>query len=502
MFPPIRFEGMTKRYGAVTVLDNVSIRLEPGRSHALMGENGAGKSTFIKLIAGVTPADSLRCLKGDAPVPISSASDAAAAGFRFIHQELNIVPQLSVAENVLLGRAVPARAGLFVNWRETAERARAALAQIGVTHIDPRSPAGGLETGDRMLVKLASALASDDGAAPCLYVLDEPTAALKEAEADRLFHVLDDLKQAGAAILYVSHRIAEIMRICDDVTVLRNGRHVSTRPIEATDKAQLVRDMTGKDVGDAVPPRLRAVGDRPAVTMTSVDTPRLRDLNFELAAGEILAVGGLAGAGQSELLRVFLGLEKIQSGAARMGDQAVPKTPSQAWARGVAYVPQERRAEGLMMQMGVRPNALLPHLKGVRARMASERRATLELARQVRLKANGPEQSVWQLSGGNQQKVVFARAMAGRPRLLLLDEPTRGVDVGARQEIYGLIRDLAAQGCTCIVASSDLPELLGLGDRIVILDAGRQVDLLPTRDLTSDALLNRLYTQNEGLADQ
>ncbi len=489
---PLIFEDMTKRYGSATVLDSVSVILHPGRIHALMGENGAGKSTFIKLIAGVVPANSMSVRKGDMEVGLASAADASAAGFRFIHQELNIVPQLSVAENILLGHRVPARMGVFVNWREMAARAKDALTQLGVHHIDPRRYAGELGVGDRMLIKLASALVAD-GARPCLYVLDEPTAALKAAEAGKLFDVLRSLKEEGAAILYVSHRIAEIVDLCDDVTVLRNGRKISTCAIGETSKAQMVRDMTGKDVAEGVPARKSDIGSNPVAAIAGGSSAVLRDISFNLAEGEVLGVAGLAGAGQTELLRLFLGLERLRGGSAQFLGRDLPASPSGAWNHGVAYVPQERRSEGLMMLMGARSNVMLPHLTGLLAKPGTEQLQTDALASRVKLRANSIEQPVQALSGGNQQKVVFARAMAARPRLLLLDEPTRGVDVGARLEIYGIIREMVARGCACIIASSDLPELIGLGDRILILDEGQQKEVLEADELTPESLLSLIH---------
>ncbi|MCY3875368.1 MAG: sugar ABC transporter ATP-binding protein [Rhodobacteraceae bacterium] len=499
MSEPLVFEGMTKRYGAVTVLDDVSVTLEPGRIHALMGENGAGKSTFIKLIAGVVSADSMRLRKGPVEIPLHSAADAAAAGFRFIHQELNIVPQLSVAENILLGHRTPRRFGILVNWREMAMRARDALGRLGVDHIDVRGHAGDLGTGDRMLIRLASSLVADEVAAPCLYVLDEPTAALKDTEVEKLFSVIRGLRDNGAAILYVSHRITEITELCDDVSVLRNGKLIRTCKIRETNKDRLVRDMTGKDLGDTVPPRTSAVGTQSVARLRGVASAHLEEISLDIAQGEVVGIVGLAGAGQTELLRVFLGLEKIHSGEASYLNRSVPASPSAAWANGIAYVPQERRSEGLMMRMSVRPNVILPHLLGIPAGIGRERRRTRELSEQVKLKAEGSEQSVWQLSGGNQQKVVFARAVGGRPRLLLLDEPTRGVDIGSRFEIYGLVRALASEGCSVLVASSDLPELVGLSDRVLVLDAGRQTGILCANGLTPEVLLNKIYHHQENV---
>ncbi|MEM7694139.1 MAG: sugar ABC transporter ATP-binding protein [Pseudomonadota bacterium] len=488
----IAFAAMSKRYGAATVVDDVSLRLRPGRVHALMGENGAGKSTLIKLIAGVVPADRMEVRVDGAPHALRGPQDAAALGFRFIHQELNTVRELSVAENILLGHDMPRRFWVLVDWRAMAARARVALDRLGAPHIDPRALAGELATGDRMLVSLAAALVPDARAPARLFVLDEPTAALQDAEVARLFAVIKGLTAAGAAVLYVSHRIPEIAQICDDVTVLRNGRHISTRPIAEATRARIIEDMTGTPVREA-PAAPPAVPRRGAVVAQITDgaAPGLSGLKFALGEGEVIGVAGLAGAGQTGLLRLFLGEGRV-AGVAQYAGGPLPRSPGEAWRRGVASVPQERRSEGLMMPMGARPNALLPHLSGVFARAGRERARVTSLGTAVSLKARSPDQPVAELSGGNQQKVVFARLLAGAPKLLLLEEPTRGVDVGARAEIHALIRRLVAGGAGALLATSDLPELLALSDRVLILDKGRQVGLLPAAQLTEGALLSKL----------
>lgn len=487
----LRFLGLTKRYGSVTVLSDVSLTLQPGRVHALMGENGAGKSTCIKLLSGVVRADRMQVTRDGQAVALNSPADAHTAGFRVIHQELNLVPQLSVAENILLGHAMPQRLGLFVDWRELARRADQALDQLDVRHIDVAAQAGSLSSGDRMLVKIASALVADAGAAPCLYVLDEPTAALSEVESARLFQVISRLKQR-AAVLYVSHRLAEVMTICDDVTVLRNGKQVFTGPVATTSRAEIIEHMTGRALTDSFPPRASPMG-QPVAQALHLSTKALSGLNFTLHQGEVLGIAGLTGAGQAEVLDLFLGLARPRTGTLTLDGSQAPANPAQAWARGVAYVPPERRSQGLAMSLAVRPNALMPHYTGWRTHRATEQSLTRSLSARVNLQARDTEQSVWQLSGGNQQKVVFARAVAGNPRLLLLDEPTRGVDVGARAEIYGLIRDLSAQGCAVLLATSDLPEMLGLSDRILVLHQGRQVALLDPTGLSPADLLTTLY---------
>lgn len=466
--------------------------LTPGRVHALMGENGAGKSTLIKLLAGVVPADSMTVSVDGDEVPLHSPQDAHDAGFRFIHQELNIVPQITVAENVLLGHEMPCRLGVMVDWPKIKRLAADALEMLGASGIDLGKMAGDLPADDKMLIKIASALVADAGQEACLYVLDEPTAALTGEESEKLFAVIERLKERGAAILYVSHRMDEVIRISDEVTVLRDGRHVMTKPIAETDKPEIIRAMTGKDVADAYPQRSTTI-EPAVVARVQGDTKRLGGLDFEIKAGEVLGIAGLADAGQSEVLRLFLGGDKLTGGSAELDGKALPRSTAEAWARGVAYVPRERRSEALMLDMPIRDNIVLPHLKGMRAVRRRETGQATEMSKQVRLKSEGSDQPVNQLSGGNQQKVVFARALMGDPKLLLLEEPTRGVDVGAKWEIYQLVRDLSAKGCAILLTSSDLPEVLGMCDRVMVLQDGRQSQILNTEGLTSADLVGCFY---------
>ncbi|TKW68031.1 MAG: sugar ABC transporter ATP-binding protein [Paracoccus denitrificans] len=494
----LTFAQMSKSFGGVRALDDVTLRLRGGRVHALMGENGAGKSTLIKLIAGVTRADGLAVRLDGQAVPLNGADDAHRAGFRFIHQELNIVPQLSVAENILLSHAYPRRFGIVVDWPQVRARAQAALERLGAGHIDVKAPAGSLPVGERMLMKIAAALVSD-GAPPVLYVLDEPTAALTGAESEMLFKVIARLKAEGATVLYVSHRLDEVMAIADDVTVLRDGRHVSTRPIAETSKARIIEEMTGREVADVYPPRRGAIGPVPVLRLQGVATDDLTGLDFDLHPGEVLGVTGLAEAGQSRLLRMLVGQTRLHAGRAEFEGRPLPRSPAQAWSRGIAYIPRERRAEALMLGMPIRSNIVLPYLSGY-GPISSRRRESRDaarLARDVRLKAAGMEQPVGQLSGGNQQKVVFARAVMGQPRLLLLDEPTRGVDVGAKHDIYDLVRGLAEQGCAVILTSTDLPEVIGMCDRVLVLQDGRQAHLMAQPGLSAARLLGAFYDKME-----
>lgn len=491
--PELNLSGLVKTFGPARALDGAALSLRSGEVHALMGENGAGKSTLIRILAGLETADAGAVTLDGAPLRLGSPALAEAAGFRFLHQELQVVPALSVAENMHLARPYPHRFGL-VDWPALHKAATAALARLGTTHIDPRAMMGSLGTGDQMLVRIAATLLAE-GAAPWAYVMDEPTAALTGTEAARLFEAIAALKAAGAAILYVSHRMDEVMTLSDRITVLRDGRHVATRDRSATTRDEIIRDMTGRDLTDLFPRRIPATAE-PVLSVRDLRAAGLGPLSFDVAAGEVLGVAGLSGSGREVLLRALIGAVP-RKGDLSLRGAALATDPAGAWAQGLAYVPPERRTEGVMPRRALAETVVLPHLGRlsrlgfIRRRAAT--RLVARLARDVRLKASGPDQPVAELSGGNQQKVLFARALAGDPAVLLLDEPTRGVDVGAKFDIYALIRDLAAKGNAVIMVSSDLPELIGLSDRIAVLAAGRITGTLPAAGLTEAALLTACY---------
>jgi ABC-type sugar transport system ATPase subunit len=488
-----------KAYAGVPALVDASLELMAGEVHALMGENGAGKSTLIKILAGVVLPDSCSIAIDEADVRLDSPQAAYRHGLRFIHQELNVVPQLSVAENIFLGQPYPRRFGALVDWKAINRRALEALARLKISSIKPHRKMARLSTGDQMLVRIASTLVSSEGAPARIFVMDEPTAALTGEESERLFEVIGELRAAGSAILYVSHRMDEVMRISNRVTVMRDGRTVKTLPTAETGKKEIIRLMTGRDVADSYPPRTSPIGEGIALDVRQLATPHVSGISFQLRQGEVLGVAGLANAGQSELLRAVMGADANEArDIALAGTPMRARTPAAAWKSGFAYVPRERRREGLMLSRSITDNITLPHLAETslletfldrrRERVVAE-----ELGRQVRLKAARLSQLCRQLSGGNQQKVVFARAMAGKPSILLLDEPTRGVDVGARFDIYSLIRELGASGASVLMSSSDLPELVGLCDRILIMRAGRQHAIVPAAGLSQADLLHLFY---------
>jgi ABC-type sugar transport system ATPase subunit len=488
-----------KAYAGVPALVDASLDLARGEVHALMGENGAGKSTLIKILAGVVQADSCTIAIDGNHVRLESPHAAFQYGLRFIHQELNIVPQLSVAENIFLGQLYPRRFGALVDWKAINRRASAALARLKIAGIKPQRKMARLSTGDQMLVRIASTLVSGEGAPARIFVMDEPTAALTGDEAERLFAVIGGLRASGCGILYVSHRMDEVMRIADRITVMRDGRTVKTIAKGQTDKKEIIRLMTGRDVAEAYPPRTSPISETIALDVRRLATPHVSGISFQLRHGEILGVAGLANAGQSDLLRAVMGADaNKERDVAAGGALLTARSPAAAWQSGFAYVPRERRREGLMLSRSITDNVTLPHLREtslleIFLDRRRERAMTEELGRQVRLKAARLTQLCRQLSGGNQQKVVFARAMAGKPSILLLDEPTRGVDVGARFDIYTLIRELSARGRSVLMSSSDLPELLGLSDRILIMRDGKQHAIVPAAGLSQADLLHLLY---------
>ena len=488
---------LAKSYGGAAALRNASLSLESGEVHALMGENGAGKSTLIRILAGVVPADSGTIALDGQPVSITSARDAHRRGLRFLHQELNVLPRLSVAENLYLGRAYPTRLGGLIDWPALNGRARAALAAFGVADVAPEAIVGRLPVGDRLIVKIASTFVEDGTPPGRIFVMDEPTAALSHAEAERLFQIIVELKRRGCGVIYVSHQIEEVLRIADCITVLRDG--VSEPPIaraEATRDA-LIERMTGRASLEAAPAARAAGRGAVALSVQRLEAKGLEAISFEVREGEILGLAGLADAGGDRLLRALM--TGARRGALSIGGRPVRLGgAADGWRRGLAYVPRERRAEGLLLSKGVAENIALPHLGrlsrlGCLLNRRAERALAAALGRRVRLRATGPRQRVSRLSGGNQQKVMFARAVASAPKVLLLDEPTRGVDVAAKFDIHALLREIAEAGAAILVSSSDHEELLALCGRIAILVDGRLSEIVPADGLTPARLLGLCY---------
>lgn len=499
--PLLSATSVTKAYAGVPALSGASLVIAPGEIHALMGENGAGKSTLIKILAGVVAPDTAEIAVDGAPVSIDSTKAAYRLGLRFIHQEFNVVPTLSVAENIFMGRRYPRRAGLLVDWRSLNREAQRALDRLGIDHIDPSQNLGELSLGDQMLVRISAALLDDAK----LYVMDEPTAALTRDESERLFRVLCEIRASGSSVLYVSHRLDEIMALCDKATVLRDGRSIDSGALTNITHDDLVALMIGRKVEEAYPKANAAPRETTVFAASGIATSGFNPVSLSLREGEVLGIAGLSGSGQAELIRAIFGDAKLTAGTMTLsGSPYTPSSPAAAWQSGVAYVPRERRAEGLVMRRPIFENITLAHLKrqsraGTWLTPNREKRFAAELGANMRLKAVGPAQDVLELSGGNQQKVVFAKAVAGNPRLLLLEEPTRGVDVGAKFDIYSIVRELTAKGAAVILVSSDLPELIGISDRIAVMRQGEITTTVDAAGLREDDLINLCYGRATGM---
>lgn len=499
--PLLTIANANKTYSGAPALIDASIELLSGEVHALMGENGAGKSTLIKLLAGVTMPDSMHIKLHGQPIAIHNPQDAFRHGLRFIHQELNIVPQLSVAENIFLSQPYPTRGGIFVNWRKLEESANAALNQLGISHINPKQIIARLKPGDQTLVKIASAFVGTGQSRAFIYVLDEPTAALTGEETWLLFSVIKKLRKQGCAIVYVSHRMEEIFQISDRITVMRDGRVVATHATAETTSAELIRLMTGRKLEQVYPSRESTPGEKVLLDVQDLHTRSIKQVTFQLHAGEILGIAGLNNSGRSEVLRALVGVDRLITGQIRLDTK--PQTnnsPAKAWQNGIAFVPEERRSQGLVLGHSVSNNVMLPHLStlswaGLTLNRRQEHRISSQLGERVKLRTRSYHQRARELSGGNQQKILFARALARSARVLLLDEPTRGIDVGSKYDIYQLIRQVSRDKNGIIMVSSELSELIGLCDRILVMHQGQLVGIVDAAGQTEETLLALCYRE-------
>lgn len=486
--PILAFEKITKRFPGVTALADVSLEVRAGECHALMGENGAGKSTLGKIVAGIYQPEEGRILLDGAAVRFRAPLDAAAAGIAIVHQELAFCPNLSVAENLFLGR-MPSRGGI-VRRGEMEGDARRMLAAVGL-EIDPAVPMERLSTAQEQLVQIAAAV----GRRARVIVMDEPTSSLSAGESERLFEILGQLKRQGVTIIYVSHRMEEILRLCDRVSVLRDGRFIRTLETAATSTDEIVSLMIGRPVGEYFPSHLQAkIGPLLLAVEGLSAAGRVCDVSFEVRAGEVVGLAGLVGAGRSEVARCIFGVDAFEHGTIRLDGQAVTiRSPSDAIEIGIGLLPEDRKRQGLVLSMSCKDNLALAVLRQLAGRLLFNRRREGQLAAEyfakLRVRAASPEVDVAGLSGGNQQKIALAKWLARNCRVLILDEPTRGVDVGAKAEIHALIDQLAEQGKAVLLISSELPEVLNLSTRVLVLAGGRIVGELPRERATQDAVM-------------
>ena len=497
--PVVRFAGITKRFPGVVALEGVSFDVHAGSCHAVCGENGAGKSTLGKLLAGILAPDAGQLFIDGRPVHFTGPRDALADGVAMVHQELAFCENLSVGENLCLGH-LPRR-GLFVDRGALHARARELLDAVGVSSISPDRSMASLGIAEQQLVQVASAV----GAGARVLVFDEPTSSLGAEESERLFALVGELRARGVAILYVSHRMPEIYRLCDTITVLRDGRHVDTRPTAEMDEARLVQRMIGRPVEQYYPSHLDAPPGPERLRVEGLTLPGVfEDVSFSVRAGEVVGLAGLVGAGRSEVASAIFGLTPGVTGTIHVHGQRVRiGRPEDAIALGIGFVPEDRKKQGLVLGLRTRENVSLPILdRMARLRFvdrAAERRTVGAFFERLAVKAT-PETETAALSGGNQQKLVLAKWLAAGGDILILDEPTRGVDVGAKTELHAWVDRLAGEGKAVLLISSELPELLNLSTRIVVLRAGRVVGELAREAATQDGVLRLMAGLDRALA--
>ncbi len=483
----LRMRGISKIFPGVKALSNVNLTVEFGRVHAIVGENGAGKSTLMKVLSGTyLPTTGTTEIAG-VEVRMRKPADAQRLGIRMVHQELNLVPDLSVAENVYLGR-MPRRWGLAdraAMIRDTA----AILEELG-TPIDPRARLGDLSISQQQLVEIAKAYSAD----PRIIVLDEPTSSLSEHETAALFRILRRMKQAGIAIVYISHRLKEVLEIADDVTILRDGSMVDTRPAEGITAAEMIRLMVGREVTNVFPKTPSRIGEPVLRVVGLGDGYNFRDVGFDVRAGEILGLTGLVGAGRTELAKAIFGLAGLAAGRIEINGRPVTiRSPADAVKAGIAYVPEDRKEDGIIPSMNVRENISLPVLRRLsrfgRVSLGADRALAAKYAGDLSIVPPDPERRIDLLSGGNQQKAVISRWLSANPSVLILDEPTRGVDVGAKAEIHRIIGELVAGGMAVVMISSELPEVLGVCDRVVVMRDGHASAPVARDDLSEEGIM-------------
>lgn len=480
--------GITKIFPGVRALSDVNFSVRFGTVHAIVGENGAGKSTLMKVLSGSHAPTSGAIWVDGTEVKMRRPADAQALGIRMVHQELNLVPDLTVAENVYLGR-MPGKWTLL-HKRKMIERAAAVLDELG-TGIDPNERLGNLSISQQQLVEIAKAYAAE----PRIIVLDEPTSSLSDHETGALFRILRKMRDDGIAIIYISHRLKEVLQIADEVTVLRDGAMIASRPIAGITGPEMIRLMVGRSVDTVFPKHAAKIGPSMLRVDGISDGANFRNVSFDVHAGEILGLTGLVGAGRTEVARAIFGLSQIVEGRISIKGQALSITsPAAAVRAGIGYVPEDRKGDGIIPAMSIRENISLPILRHLsrfgRIRGGEDRKLAMHYVEKLSISPPDGERRINLLSGGNQQKTVIAKWLAAKPLVLILDEPTRGVDVGAKAEIHNIIGELVAGGMAVVIISSELPEVMGVCDRVVVMRDGQAIAPIPRAQLDEEYLMS------------
>ena len=486
--PRLQLKSIAKSFPGVKALDGVHLEVLPGEVHALLGENGAGKSTLIKIMAGAYTRDAGEILWDGAPVEMKSPLEAIRLGISVMYQEFNLVPALSVAENIFLGREPRTPLGLVDHRKMTAD-AKALLDQVG-SPIPPTRAVERLRVAEQQCVEIAKALSLDAK----VIAMDEPTAALTPHEVEHLFGIIRRLKARGVGIIYISHRLEEIFAVCDRITVLRDGKWVATAPVKEVDRPKLIQWMVGRSLEQEFPPRQAKIGD-PLLEVSGLSRRgTFENVTFTVRAGEVVGMAGLIGSGRTEVARALFGADVRDAGTVKVRGQVVDaRHPREGVRAGIALVPEDRKGQGLLLEMPIRENITLTNLKQfTRTGLVSkklERETTDRYIKELAIKTPTGEKKVRELSGGNQQKVVLAKWLLTGAEVFLFDEPTRGVDVGAKAEIYELMNRLAAEGKAILMISSELPEVLGMSDRILVMRQGAITGELPKDGATQEKIM-------------
>jgi rhamnose transport system ATP-binding protein len=485
----LELKNITKRFSGVEVLHEVSFALKPGEVHALLGENGAGKSTLVKVMTGVHQPDGGEIYLSGELVQFADPLASLQAGIAAIYQDLSLFPDLNVAENIFVGRQ-PTRAGKRVDWRTLYDDAAQLLASLGV-QLDLKQKARNLSIAQQQMVEIARALSIDAR----ILIMDEPTSSLTLNEVADLFQLVRRLRDDGTAIVFISHRLEELFELADRVTVLRDGSYVATRPLAEVTRDDLIRLMVGRTISNLFPKQEVEAGDVALKVENLTREGVFQNISFELRRGEILGMAGLVGAGRTDVARAIFGVAPPTSGAIWVGGKEVKiSSPQQAIDLGLALVPEDRQLHGLIPPMNITANISLPTLAGFARsgwlRSKEEQKASFAAARQMEVRANSIWQKARELSGGNQQKVVLAKWLMTKPRILILDEPTRGIDVGTKAAIHALMSQLAGEGMAILMISSELPEVLGMSDRIIVMREGRMTGQFTRAEATQEKIIS------------
>ncbi|HEL1334682.1 TPA: sugar ABC transporter ATP-binding protein [Streptococcus equi subsp. zooepidemicus] len=483
----IEMTAISKSFGTNKVLEKIDLVLHSGQVHALMGENGAGKSTLMNILTGLFPASSGTVVIDGVEKQFSNPQEAEAFGISFIHQEMNTWPDMTVLDNLFLGREIKGTFGLL-DQKAMKEKAKRAFDRLGIS-IPLDLPIGSLSVGQQQMIEIAKSLLSEVS----LLVMDEPTAALTDRETESLFQMIASLKKEGVGIVYISHRMEEIFRVTDLITVMRDGIVVDTKPTAETNPAELVKKMVGRDIDDYYPAKAAELGEL-VFEVENLSGECFKDISFQVRRGEILGFSGLMGAGRTEVMRAIFGLDKRTAGRIRLNGQDIQVTnPVQAIRAGIGFLTEDRKEEGLILDFSIKDNMTLPSHKDFSKNGFFDDKTSRDFVQKMidrlRIKSGRPEMVVGNLSGGNQQKVVLAKWIGIAPKVLILDEPTRGVDVGAKREIYQLMNELAERGVPILLVSSDLPEVLGVSDRIVVMHEGRITGELSRGEATQEKVM-------------